>query len=244
METEYPLIGKIEGFKFPYLLSWLIKRTHNGKLILRKNSQRKILYFSQGDIAYSASSEEKDSIGHILLSKGHISEDQRKEAIELSSQRNQSLGRSLIELGYISPELLKRMASLQMARNILNLFSWDKFLYIFKKGKLSPRVIRLQINSHQLLFEAVSHIKEERWLDNVLGALDISLTIKEDFLSIYKKLLFNEEVDLVLTKIDGIRSANDIFTLTPKDKIRVKQILSGLKVLGIIANAKSQEAVR
>jgi len=242
MEDAYSLIGKIEGFRFPYLLSWLLKSVRSGKLILRKDDKRKILYFSEGNLSYSASSEETDSIGHLLIKKGHLTKIHLDEATSFSQEKGKTLGRSLIELGYIKPEMLARMASLQLARNILNLFLWDRFLYIFKTSELPARIIKLQINSYQLLFESVSRVKDEVWLDKLLGSMEVSLSLAKDFLALYKRLLFDEEVDLVVTKIDGMRSANNIFNLMPINQLRIKQILGGLKALGVIEEVQKKDS--
>jgi hypothetical protein len=241
MEAEYPLIGKINGFEFPYLLSWLVRSSVSGKLILRKDTRRKILYFSDGDLCYSASNEDKDSIGNILIEKGFISADHLKEAIEWGKSNYKTVGRSLIELGYINSQVLLKMVSLQLARNILNLFLWDRFLYIFRESELPSKIVKLQVNSYQLLFESVGHIRDEKWLDNLLGPLNIPFGIAQDFLIVYKKLFFSEEVDLVLTKIDGHRAAHTIIPLMKINKIKVKQILAGLKVLGIVVENKREE---
>lgn len=242
MGDQESLIGKIEGYRFPYLLSWLIRNSRTGKLILRKDIKRKILYFSEGNLSYSASSEEIDSIGHILIKRGYLTKTHLNEATIFSQEKGKTLGRSLIELGYIKPEVLVKMASLQLARNILSLFQWDRFLYIFKTSELPSRIIKLQINSYQLLFESIFRVKNEAWLDKLLGSLSVSLALAKDFLNSYKKLFFSEEVDLVLTKIDGMRSANTILHLMGVDKLRVKQILGGLKILGIIEELQSEES--
>lgn len=241
MDAEYPLIGKVSGFELPYLLSWLVKSSVNGKLILRRDTRRKILYFSKGTICYSASNDDKDSIGNILIEKGVISADHLKEAVVWGESKCKTVGRSLIELGYINTQVLIKMVSLQLARNILSLFLWDRFLYIFRESELPSRIVRLQVNSYQLLFESISHIREEKWLDNVIGPLNVPLTMAQDFLNVYKKLFFSEEVDLVLTKIDSHRAAHTIIPLMKMNRIKVKQILGGLKVLGIIVENKKEE---
>lgn len=234
MEREGSLVkGELVPYSFPHLLVSLIDRKYTGELRLRRGEIAKVVYLFYGKVVYAFSNQAEDKLGYLLVKTGKITEEKLNKALaEVGPEK--TLGKVLLDLGYISPKTLLWALKLQLGRIVLSLFLWDEGSYLLREGYLPERMIKLPINSYQLVFDVVRHINDENWLNHHLPDDDKVLALADRFLDGYKRLMFEKEVDLVITKIDGRRRFGDIYPLVDIPPLKVKQIITGLLLLGLI----------
>jgi hypothetical protein len=232
-KEEFGGKGKLRPYSFPYLLVSLINRKYSGEVILTNGDVNKVVYLFYGKVVYAISNQNEDKLGYLLVKTGKITEKQLEESLPQLGP-DKTLGKALLDLGYISSKTLLWTLKLQLGRIVLSLFLWDKGSYSLLEGNLPERMVKLPINSYQLVFDVVRHINDENWLNHHLPDEGEVVSLADRFLDGYKQLMFEKEVDLVITKVDGIRRLRDIYPLVGIPSLKVKQMLVGLLLLDLI----------
>ena len=83
-----PLFGTLKTMSLPDLLQWLGASRKTGTLQVESNRVRKCIMFKDGQIYGCSSDDPPERLGHFLLSRGKITEDQLRSTCLLSKSAN------------------------------------------------------------------------------------------------------------------------------------------------------------
>ncbi|MCW8984279.1 MAG: DUF4388 domain-containing protein, partial [Thermoanaerobaculales bacterium] len=120
------ITGNLETMSLAELLQWLANGRQTGTLIVDSGSVEKKIFLRDGAVLSSSSSDPRGFLGHFLVSKGVISEDDLAKAMAIQSDQGKLLGEILVEGGAIDQEMLDHMLRLKAEENIYDLFAWEK----------------------------------------------------------------------------------------------------------------------
>ena len=91
------ITGNLKTMELAELLQWLSQGRKTGTLYVDNGKVEKRIFFKDGTIVSSAASDPKEYLGHFLVSKGVISEDDLASAMRLQAEQGRLLGEILVE---------------------------------------------------------------------------------------------------------------------------------------------------
>ncbi len=120
------ITGNLETMSLAELLQWLANGRQTGTLIVNYGSLEKKIFLRDGAVLSSSSSDPRGYLGHFLVSKGVISEDDLAKAMAIQTEQGMLLGEILVEGGAVEQEMLDHMLRLNAEENIYDLFGWEE----------------------------------------------------------------------------------------------------------------------
>ena len=131
--------GKLEEFSLAELLQLIAASGETGKLRLTRPDADGILVFRHGKIVYAASSSARQTLGNLLLSNDHVTEEKLNAALDaqVESKEEQRLGTILLDMKAIEEETLKEIVQLQTEKVIGEFMSWDSGYFKLEALELS-----------------------------------------------------------------------------------------------------------
>jgi len=226
--------GDLSGLDFPKLLIYLNEIQFEGQALFNMDQLTKTILMKRGIIAYGVSNDFEDALDRVLVKYNFISEAQLKEATDASMQTHKSLAKYLIENQIVTSEDLLQASSLQVREIAGSLIVATGFSYFLKKDAIPSNAPNLQINPFQIIFDSVFTSTDMEWIHKQLGSSNRIFGQTEDFVKRYKEIVYTEETDLIITKIDGKTSIEDLIKIIAEDADKVKKTLAALYVLGML----------
>src|SRR5215472_15627095 len=117
------------------LLQWLSLGQKTGTLLIEGHGVEKRIYFQTGRINSSSSSDQREYLGHFLVSHGYITEEELKRAMEVQEESKIPLGRILVMINAISETDLLRLLRRKAEESIYDVFLWEDGSFEFIDGE-------------------------------------------------------------------------------------------------------------
>lgn len=120
------LTGSLSNFDFAELLQMLATARKSGKLDVTQQRGQGLVVLRGGKIIYAASSSARETLGHMLLCRGLVAEDELRQALDEQSASKQEirLGTVLVRKGLLSPETLEEVLHEQVQSVISEMLEW------------------------------------------------------------------------------------------------------------------------
>ena len=224
------LEGTLKDFSLADIFQLIGIQKKTGMLILREGDDLVRVSFQNGTIVGSEKeSEQTESrLGHVLVKRGVISQDQLNRALEIQAESLQRLGQVLVENGFIGSSDLQEALKNQVLQIVYSLFRWKNGHYHF-----SPRdVVDFDqenfepISTESILMEGLRMLDEWPLIERVINdpyvvfkRTDKAVNVKDSFSSSFEEPTMGTELDsinlphdqvYVLQLIDGVSSAKEI----------------------------------
>jgi hypothetical protein len=215
--------GNLETMSLAELLQWLANGRQTGTLIVDNGSVEKKIYLREGRVLSSSSSDPRGFLGHFLVSKGVISEDDLAQAMAIQQEQNKLLGEILLEGGAIEQEMLDHMLRLKAEENIYDLFAWENGNFVFHDNELPEyELVPMSANITGLVMEGMRRIDMAKEMERVIPSTQcVPVSVAP--------LLDDDEMDFgwrgVLEAIDDDRSVEDICLHTHSSEFFVCDVL-------------------
>ncbi len=119
------------------------------------NGDRKVmLAFREGSIVYAGSTEVRERLGSILVSRKLVTEEQLQAALQRHTDEGQTtlLGNILVENGAISRETLTEVVGSQFQRVVAELLSWENGQLTFLRVEI-PDLGAIPIDPRSMLID-------------------------------------------------------------------------------------------
>jgi len=166
--------GRFE-LSVPDILQILSLGKKTGKLRLSRLGNTGEILFKNGKVIYATCDSTRNTLGQLLISQKHLTEDALMAALELqhlSTDSKKKLGAILIEKGIITPEVLQQAIRHQVEQVILEILSWDNGFFRFDMMEittddeitveLSAFLPKTGISPEILLLEGVVRLDERQ----------------------------------------------------------------------------------
>src|SRR4030067_2699752 len=157
--------GNLKTISFSDILQLVSTGKKIGRLLTTHVSQRKELYFKNGNLISATSSHtEEDMIGNLLVRMGKINKADLHKAVNLQQQSGRRIGAVLLELGLLTKAELAQYLKIQVEEIVYNLFSWSEGEFSFQ-DELKPPDDQILVNleTMNLIMEGTRRIDE--WLE-------------------------------------------------------------------------------
>jgi len=103
------ITGNLKTMALSELLQWLSLGSKSGTLLVEGHGIEKRIFFHNGRIASSSSSDQREYLGHFLVAHGYITEDELKMAMEVQEESSILLGKILVMINAITETDLLRL---------------------------------------------------------------------------------------------------------------------------------------
>jgi len=163
-----PLYGTLTSMPLPDLLQWLCNARVTGRLRVDRDRVSKSIHLHEGRIVGCSSDDPAQRIGHFLLNRGQITEEQLREGLQLQEISGQHLGTLLVELGALSTEQLSLHLEAQAEETIHSLFDWDDAVFRFQETEKDPaHAFPVSLRVEDVLLRGVQRYDEMRQIRKV-----------------------------------------------------------------------------
>lgn len=233
------LAGNLKTMPFADILQFLSSNMSTGTLQVRLHQVVKMIFFEKGKIIFSSSSDPKEYLGHFLVSRGLITEDDLRNAMDVQRNSKMLLGKVLVMGGKVSEEEMARMLELKAEETVYSLFLWDEGDFTFYKDEFINRLfVRISLDPQAMIFEGV--LRRDEWI-RIRDVFPHNNMILE---KVPKRSLDPATVDGQTQKayeqVDGIRTiqqlamsmhavefvaCRSLFTLYEEGYLRIRKIL-------------------
>ncbi len=217
------ITGNLETMELSELLQWVSQGTKTGTLLIDDGRVKKKVFFREGRIISSSSSDPREYLGHFLVSHGHITEEELSKAIAMQEQSGMLLGKILTTNGAISEDDLHRLLRMKAEESIYDLFSWTEGEFRFVDDDLPERtMVPMNLDVTSILLEGVQRVDEWGRIREVIPSDQAVPVAVGD-------LLADEDLSAgarqILEQVDDDRTVEEIQIQTHSSEFLVSKVL-------------------
>ena len=204
-----PLFGTLSTMPLPDLLQWLGAARRTGTLKVERNRVRKLIVMRDGNIVGCSSDDPPERLGHFLLSRGKITEDQLRVALAAQEGSGNFLGRIFVDMGAFPADELDAHLQAKAEETIYSVFDWHNAVFRFHEEVTeSPNISPVDLRVEEVLLRGMQRLDELERARTVINDPGIVLrrtdkTPPQDFLD-------NHMARTLYEAIDGDRTVAEI----------------------------------
>jgi Domain of unknown function (DUF4388) len=214
--------GNLNTMQLSELLQWLSLGQKTGTLLIEGKGIEKRVYFQNGRINSSSSSDQREYLGHFLVSHGYITEEELKMAMEVQEESNILLGKILVMINAIAETDLLRLMRKKAEESIYDVFLWEAGNFEFVDGELPElKMVPLSLDVTGIIMEGLRRFDE--W-----SRIRIEVPDNQVVPRILKPLnldSLSEQEKLIVPYIDGQRTVEEIALHTHNAEFNVARLL-------------------
>ena len=217
------ITGNLKTMQLGELFQWLSLGSKTGTLLIDGHGVEKRIYFQEGRIASTSSSDQREYLGHFLVSNGFITEEELKMAMEVQEESQILLGKILVMINAIAESDLLRLMRKKAEESIYDVFLWTEGSFEFVDGDLpDQKMVPLSLDVTGIVMEGMRRYDEwqlirQRVPDSTVVP-DIVRTLDIDKLGDREKL--------IIPYIDGQRSIEEIALQTHNAEFVVSKLVA------------------
>jgi hypothetical protein len=217
------ITGNLKTMELAELLQWVSQGNKTGTLLIDNGQTKKKIFFRDGRIISSASTDPREHLGHFLVSHGFISEEELAKAMSMQEKSKMLLGKILTTIGAISEEDLHRLLRLKAEESVYELFSWEEGEFRFLDGELPEQtMVPMNLDATSIVLEGVQRIDEWKRIREVIPSAQAIPVAVSDLL-VDKKL--NPAERNVLEQVNDDRTVEEIQIQTHSSEFLVSKVL-------------------
>ena len=217
--------GNIKTMAVAELLQWLATGQKTGTLVIDKGDDKvvKRIFFEEGDIISSASTDPKEYLGRFLVSHGYLTQEAVDAAVARQKDEGKLLGQILIDMGSMSEEDLTQMLHLKAEETIYDIFTWPQGAFEFLDGELPEKqLLRIKVDVQWIVLEGTRRQDEwSRVQEFVPSPECVPVTVVD-----VDDLDIDEVEKRILQWIDDERSVDEISAGSMTSLFQVSEILA------------------
>ena len=216
------ITGNLKTMELAELLQWLSGAQKTGTLVVENGKVTKQIFFRDGMIVSSASTDPKEHLGAFLVSHGFITDAELGQAIRMQESNKMLLGKILSTIGAISEQDVHRMLRLKAEESIYDVFSWPEGDFRFLDQKLpTANMVPISIDVTGLVLEGMQRFDEWKRIRGIVPSPDsIPVAVAE-----FDEKVLTEGAPQILSLIDDDRTVAEICKLTHSSEFHVCRIL-------------------
>src|SRR5262245_12995721 len=233
--------GNLETMELAELLQWVAQSGKTGTLVIGKAEVQKRIFFLDGRIIATGSTDPKEQLGHFLVSHGFINEQELVDAITQQETSGMLLGKILVTAGRISEQDLQDLLLLKAQEGIFDMFSWraGEFRFV-ERETLDSGMIPIALDVAMVVLQGMERLDEwNRIHECVPSQLCVPVWI-----AAYDDHELSAGERPVLELVDDDRSIDDICIETHSSTFYVSRILSAAVRAGAIKMVRPRVEIR
>lgn len=217
------IAGNLETMELSELLQWLSQGNKTGTLLIDNGEVKKRLFFRDGKIISSASTDPREHLGHFLVSHGFISEEELSKAVSMQEKSGMLLGKILTTIGAISEEEVHRLLRMKAEESVYELFAWEQGEFRFLDGDLPDEtMVPMKLDATSIVLEGVQRIDEWKRIREVIPSAQAVPVAVTDLLADPKLSAADRNV---LEQVNDDRTVEEIQMQTHASEFLVSKVL-------------------
>lgn len=226
------LSGNLRTMALGDLLQWLSMAQKTGTLHLSSSGVEKRIFFKEGRILSSASTDPREYLGQFLMSYGYITEDELKKAMEVQRQSKILLGKILVMINAISEEDLLRLMRIKAEEEIYDVFLWADGDFSFADDELpNLELVPLQVAVTGIVMEGHRRIDEWRRIREVIPDKRRVPILRQEVDSSE----MSERGQRIVAAVNGVRTIEEIILESRASEFTVSSTVYELVSSGLAA---------
>jgi curved DNA-binding protein CbpA len=210
-------------------------RAKSGHLHFTHGKERRSLYFVRGLILYGTSDVEGEHLGNTLVRYGLLSQEDLERATPSVLRDRKRLGQVIQELGILDRSQLDEAVALHVRDLLFTVLDRSAGAFGFEEMASDDDAgIVAQIRPGQMILEAARRLQAPQVMKQVLGDLDRPLGMSSHPLLGVQKLKLSPIDGFLLSRIDGVMTAREIFQITPLPEEDTERSLFALLCTGTL----------
>lgn len=162
------LSGSLATMQLGDLLQWCGTNLKTGTLRVKRGPIEKALFFNEGRLFSSTSSNPRETLGQFLIRAGYITEKELFRALIEQDRSSSPLGQVLVTTGLISEEELEELLRLKTEESIYDCFLWKHGEFVFDEGVLPEKIpISLSLDMTGVILEGARRTDEWERINRV-----------------------------------------------------------------------------
>ncbi len=229
-----PVYGNLASMPLPDVLQWLGAAGKTGTLEIERNKVRKRIVLRHGRVIGCSSDEPSDKLGHFLVSRGRITEERLREALERQEAEKRHLGGILVDMEALTGEDLRRILEQKAEETIFSLFEWPdaEFRFVDASPEDEPEVpVPVDMRVEDILLKGAQRYDEVRRIREVFD--DPGIVLRRTSRTPPPQVLSNRMARGILESIDGRRTVAEILLHAHGSEFLVTKFLFELRRTGL-----------
>lgn len=226
------LSGSTKTMNLTDLLQWVAASQKTGRLDFRLGTVVKEVYLQEGLIVGAASNQPTEMLGHVLVARGMLTEEQLRAGLLARRGSAEFLGQVLVRLGFITKEDLLRALAERTEEIVYSLFEWEEAEFHFEPdAKPGPQVVLISLPVDHVLLRGVHRCDEKARIQSVFpdGRVVLECSDKQP----PKEILGHPLARRILENLDGRRSLDELAFLLHASPFPVMKFLYEAYRLGL-----------
>lgn len=204
------------------LFQWLSLGSKTGTLLIDGHGVEKRIYFQDGRIASTSSSDQREYLGHFLVSNGFITEEELKMAMEVQEESQILLGKILVMINAIAESDLLRLMRKKAEESIYDVFLWTEGNFEFVDGEMpDQKMVPLSLDVTGIVMEGMRRYDEWQLIRQRVP----DSTVVPDIVRPLDLEKLGDREKLILPYIDGQRSIEEIALQTHNAEFVVSKLV-------------------
>ena len=204
-----PVQGNLATMSLAEILQWLGNARKTGTLSIERNKVEKRILVHEGRVIACASQEPSDMLGHYLVSRGRISENDLRSALAAQESARAHLGRILVTNGALAEDELLRCLEDKAQEAIFGLFEWDDAEFRFTDGETSdPNIYAVNMRVEDILLRGAQRWDELQRIRAVFN--DPGIVLKRTARVPPAEVLRNRMARRIFESVNGDRTVAEI----------------------------------
>lgn len=217
------ITGNLKTMELSELFQWVSQGNKTGTLLIDNGQIKKKIFFRDGRIISSASTDPREHLGHFLVSHGFINEEELSKAVSMQEKSKMLLGKILTTIGAISEEDLHRLLRLKAEESVYELFSWEEGEFRFIDGELPEQtMVPMDLDATSIVLEGVQRLDEWKRIREVIPSAQAIPVAVADLLADPK---LNAAERNVLEQVNDDRTVEEIQIETHSSEFLVSKVL-------------------
>jgi len=175
------LEGKLKDFGIADILQLLAQQQKTGILLVEHRQESAEIYFLNGLVIETRSSQHSDRLGAMLIRGGYVTSQQIDSALANQGDTFDYLGKILVQNGLLQHEVLQQALFTQTIETFFDILQWSDGQYKFITDKFKKQGVLENIPGVQsILLDVLRMIDEWPEIKKVIPSLEIIYELHED----------------------------------------------------------------
>lgn len=232
------LEGKLKDFGIADILQLLAQQQKTGILLVERGNDSAEIYFLNGLVIETRSSQHTDRLGEMLIRGGYVTRQQVDAALDRQGDTFDYLGKLLVRDGLIQHEVLQQALQTQMLETFYDILQWRDGQYRFITDRFKKEGVLDTIPGIQsILLDVLRMIDEWPGIAKVIPSFQMVFALADGHAP--------DDIEIdelpVYQLIDGRRSVQEIVDGSLLGRYAACKILAELLQDGIIRHAGRKE---
>ncbi|MDA8168108.1 MAG: DnaJ domain-containing protein [Nitrospiraceae bacterium] len=230
-----PYEGSLLNFEISDILRGIGKGRKTGALMAEAGGEAKKIFIRDGNMVFSASDNDEDSLARMLLKEGRITGEQYDSAMRTASSTGWKPEAILVRLGFLKPGELPLAVKNRVEEIIKSIFSYREGRFRFIEGEMPEEAISLNLSGPGIIYEGLKlSCDVERFKEEVIRQSVVQSPIAPP-----GALLPCEAGRHLLSRVNGGTKVSDLLFLSQFSEDETLRALYALIEQGILRIADS-----